>query len=290
MAGEDTAPCHNWHMTIDTQSLHSIATILRDTARDIVMPYFRDLGAHQVREKSSHLDIVTDADEAAEARITAQLAAAFPGALVVGEEAVAADESALDGLEAAELAFVIDPIDGTKNFASGLPLFGMMVAVVARGACVGGIIYDPILDDFAAAIRGQGAWVERADGHRSKLQVSTARPVDEMLGVVSWMFLPEPLRSRITGNLARFGGAANYRTAAHEYRLVAGGHYDFAFYRKLSPWDHLAGVLIHEEAGGYAACLDGRPYTVASASDAEGLICAPDASSWELLRDALLYD
>ena len=275
-------------MNIDTQSIGVIAGILRNAARDIVLPHFHDLGAHQVRTKSSHLDLVTDADEAAEALITSQLAQAFPGALVVGEEAVAADETALDGLESADLAFVIDPIDGTKNFASGLPLFGMMVAVLRRGSCIAGIIFDPILDDFAAAIRGQGAWTERPDGRRLPLRVCAARPVSEMLGVVSWMFLPEPLRSRVTNNMARFGGAANYRTAAHEYRLVAGGHYDFAFYRKLAPWDHLAGVLIHEAAGGFAACLDGRPYTLASARDAEGLICAPDEASWKAVRATLL--
>ena len=275
-------------MTIDTQSVDTLASVLRDAARDIVLPHFRELGANQVRAKTSHLDLVTDADEAAEVQITSALAQAFPGALVVGEEAAAADPAVLEGLEVADLAFVIDPIDGTKNFASGLPLFGMMVAVVARGTCIAGIIYDPIIDDFAAAIRGQGAWVERADRRRSPLRVSKGRPVNEMLGIVSWMFLPEPLRSRVTGNLARFGGAANYRTAAHEYRLVAAGHYDFAFYRKLSPWDHLAGVLIHQESGGYGACFDGRPYTVASANDAEGLICAPDEATWKVVHDALL--
>jgi fructose-1,6-bisphosphatase/inositol monophosphatase family enzyme len=90
----------------------------------------------------------------------------------------------------------------------------------------------------------------------------------------------------VTANLPRVAGAADYRTAAHSYRLLAAGHYDFVMFGKLAPWDHVAGCLIHEEAGGYSACFDGTPYGVASR--AAGLLCAPDEASWKLLRDALL--
>jgi fructose-1,6-bisphosphatase/inositol monophosphatase family enzyme len=98
--------------------------------------------------------------------------------------------------------------------------------------------------------------------------------------------MAEPLRSTVTANLSRTAGAVDYRTAAHEYRLVAGGHYDFVLFGKLAPWDHVAGCLIHREAGGYGACLDGSPYGIGSRSD--GLLCAPDAASWKLLREALV--
>jgi fructose-1,6-bisphosphatase/inositol monophosphatase family enzyme len=275
-------------MIPDAARIRTVAQILRDAAQSIVLPRFRDLAAGDIRQKSSHLDLVTDADVAAEAQITAQLRAAFPGALVVGEEASAEDPTILDGLGDAELAFVIDPIDGTKNFASGLPLFALMVAVLARGRTVAGVIHDPIVDDYAAAIAGGGAWVERPDGRRTALRVGRPRPIGEMLGIVSWMFMAEPMRSTVTRNLAHFAGAADYRTAAHEYRLLAAGHYDFAVFRKLAPWDHLAGVLLHQEAGGYAACLDGSPYTHAAYADGtEGLLCAPDAESWAALRTTL---
>jgi fructose-1,6-bisphosphatase/inositol monophosphatase family enzyme len=273
-------------MTFPIDAIRTVAEALRDAARQEVLPRFRRLGAGEVREKSSPLDLVTDADVAAEARIGAALAQAFPGAVIVGEEAASADPSLLERLPAAERAFVVDPIDGTKNFASGLPLFAQMAAVVEHGEAVAGVIYDPIGDDYAAAIAGGGAWIERADGHRTPLAVSTAPPLREMLGIVSWLFMPEPLRSTVTGNLARLGGAVDFRTAAHEYRLLAGGHYDFAMFGKLKPWDHLAGCLIHREAGGYSACLDGSPYRCTSRAPA--LLCAPDRASWIALRDALL--
>ncbi|HZQ59787.1 MAG TPA: inositol monophosphatase family protein, partial [Casimicrobiaceae bacterium] len=138
------------------------------------------------------------------------------------------------------------------------------------------------------AVRGQGAWVEHLDGTRIDLHVSIARPPREMLGIVSWLFMAEPLRSTVTRNLSRVGVAVDYRTAAHEYRLIAGGHYDFVMFGKMAPWDHLPGCLLHEEAGGYAACLDATPYTPASRTNA-GLLCAPDIASWTALRETLLH-
>jgi len=265
-----------------------VAGILGDAARTEILPRFRDLAAAGVRQKSSHLDLVTDADVAAEARIAEALANAFPSAVVVGEESASRDPAVLDGLDTAELAFVIDPVDGTKNFSSGLPLFGVMAAVLQRGAVVAGIVHDPIVGDCAIGLAGGGAWIEGPDGRQTALHVAAPRPLADMLGIVSWLFMAEPLRSTVTANLSRVAGAVDYRTAAHEYRLVAAGHYDFLMFGKLAPWDHLAGCLIHREAGGYSACLDGTPYAVTSR--AQGLLCAPDEASWTLLRDALIGD
>jgi len=272
-------------MSFDVHDLRKIAHAMRDAAQAEILPRFRSID-NAVREKASRLDLVTDADEAAERHIHRALAGAFPGARIVGEEATAHDPSVLEGLAEAEFAIVVDPIDGTKNYAAGLPLFGVMAAVLQRGVTVAGVIYDPIADDWALALREHGAWLERIDGTRIELHVSRPRPPREMLGIVSWLFMAEPLRSTVTRNLARVGVAVDYRTAAHEYRLIAAGHYDFVMFGKMAPWDHLAGCLLHAEAGGYSACLDGTPYTPASRIDA-GLLCAPDKASWIALRDAL---
>jgi fructose-1,6-bisphosphatase/inositol monophosphatase family enzyme len=273
-------------MTFPMRDLSLLANLLRDAAIAEIMPRFRNLTAGQIRHKSSVHDLVTDGDEAAELHITAALNAAFPGAMVVGEEGTAKNASVLDGLGDADLAFVIDPIDGTKNFASGLPLFGVMASVVQRGTIVAGVIYDPIVDDWAMGLRGEGAWLERVDGRRTDLRVASAAAPAAMLGMCSWIFMPPPLRSVVTANLPRVGGAVDYRTAAHEYRLVAGGHYHFLMFWKLMPWDHAAGWLIHREAGGYGAHFDGSEYDVTHLEG--GLLCAPDADSWRALHDALL--
>jgi fructose-1,6-bisphosphatase/inositol monophosphatase family enzyme len=272
--------------TFPFADVQTVVEILREAARVEIMPRFRGIVPKRTREKSSRQDLVTDADEAAEAAITAALLRAFPGAVVVGEEATERDPSLLDRLADPDLAFVIDPIDGTKNFASNLPLFGVMAAVVRRGEVVAGVILDPIEDDWAVALRGEGAFLERADGRRHDLRVGPAPSLPEMAGVVSWTFFSPELRDRLPARFPRVANASDYRCAAHQYRLLAGGFYDFGLYSKLMPWDHAAGWLLHREAGGYAACLDGTPYLPTRHEG--GLLCAPDRDSWTMLRDALL--
>lgn len=141
--------CENRTVRLSVAGSLVVAGVLREAAQAEVLPRFRDLAARGVRNKSSHLDLVTDADVAAEAHIARRLAAAFPHAVIVGEESASGNPALLDGLDAAGLALIVDPIDGTKNFASGLPLFGIMVGVLQRGTIVAGVIHDPIVDDPA---------------------------------------------------------------------------------------------------------------------------------------------
>jgi len=271
---------------LDTRSLEDVAQLLRQASQQEILPRFRRLGADAIRSKTGPLDLVTDADEAAEAVIAAGLAARFPGCLVVGEEGTAADPGLLGRLADAELAFVVDPIDGTSNFAAGMPLFACMAAAVVRGEVVAGWIHDPLGDDTALALRGEGAWIAAADGRRQDLSVAAPADPAQMVAAVSWVYLPEPLRSTVASRLPKLAAAVTYRCAAHEYRAAAGGHLHGLFYRRLLPWDHAAGWLLHREAGGYAARFDGSAYSPLHTDG--GLIAAPDRESWEALRDALL--
>jgi len=272
---------------LDARAASDVAALLREAARGEIMPRFRRLAPEVVRAKSGPLDLVTDADEAAERVIEAGLAVRFPGCVVVGEEAASADPGLLARLKDADLAFVVDPVDGTANFAAGLPLFGCMAAAIVRGEVAAGWIHDPLGDDTALALRGDGAWVEDADGRRiGDLGVAAPVPVERMVGAVSWGFLPPPLRARVASRLPRLAAAVQYRCAAHEYRLAAGGHVHVLFYNRLMPWDHAAGWLLHREAGGYAARFDGSGYTPLETTG--GLIAAPDRAGWEAVQAALL--
>jgi fructose-1,6-bisphosphatase/inositol monophosphatase family enzyme len=266
--------------------LAALADILRDAARAEIMPRFRRLAEGSVRTKSGPLDLVTEADEAAERHITAALQRAFPGCLVVGEEATEREPSLLRGLASADLAFVVDPVDGTSNFAWGMPLFGCMAAAMRRGEVVASVIHDPVSNTSAVALRGEGAWSEEADGGCHDFRVATPAPVEQMTGTASWRFLPEPARTMVAHNLPRVGASFVYRCAAHEYRLAAAGYCHYLLFGKLMPWDHAPGWLLHREAGGYSAMFDGSPYSVSVHNG--GLICAPDAESWRALRNALL--
>lgn len=265
--------------------LAEIVQLVRAVARTEIMPRFRNLAPGDVQTKSGPLDLVTAADEQAELRLTTGLGRLFPGCVVVGEEATSRNPALLEAIADAELCFVVDPVDGTANFCAGLPLFGTMIAVVRRGAVVGAVIYDPVGDDTAMAVAGQGAWLESAAGERSILRVAAPAPLAAMAGAVSWKYMPEPPQSVVCRNLPRLGAAWDYRCAAHQYRMLAAGHCHFAVYHRLLPWDHAAGWLLHREAGGWSARLDGSAYSAAHITG--GLICAPDEASWHTLRAAL---
>jgi fructose-1,6-bisphosphatase/inositol monophosphatase family enzyme len=268
----------------------AVAALLRDAARAEILPRFRRLAPGDIRAKSGPLDLVTEADEAAERVIAAGLRGRFPDCLVVGEEGTAADPSLLDRLAEAPLAFVVDPVDGTANFAAGVPLFGCMAAAFVAGQVVAAWIHDPMGDDTAMATRGGGAWLAAPSGERlTTLRVAPAVPVGRMVGSISWNYFQEPLRSRVPARLPRLAAAVGFRCAAHEYRLLATGDAHVALYHRLMPWDHAPGSLIHAEAGGHAARLDGAPYDPARHREG-GLLLAPDAASWAEARDALVGD
>jgi fructose-1,6-bisphosphatase/inositol monophosphatase family enzyme len=275
-------------MRFDHRMATDVAALLRDATMAEILPRFRRLTAGAIRTKSSPMDLVTDADEAAERQITRDLLARFPGCVVVGEEASAADPSILGKLADAELAFVVDPVDGTSNFAAGVPLFGCMAAAIVKGEVVAGWIHDPLGNDTAIALRGEGAWIEHEEYGRTDLRVAAAVPIEEMIGAVSWTWMEEPLRSRVTSRLSRLASGVQFRCAAHEYRLVASGGAHLTLYNKLMPWDHLPGWLLHREAGGYSARFDGSEYLPTHTGG--GLLLAPDKDSWQAIKTALLDD
>src|SRR5690606_6905512 len=117
-------------MSVDVSRL---ADVLRHAAQAAILPRFRRLDSSAVSQKTEAIDLVTEADVETERIIQAQAADLWPEALFVGEEAVSADPSLLDRLDDAKLAIIVDPVDGTANFAAGLPLFATMAAVVQGG-------------------------------------------------------------------------------------------------------------------------------------------------------------
>lgn len=272
--------------TFTLEDTRKLAAVLAETALTEVMPRFRNLPEGSVRGKSSPRDLVTDADEAAERMIGARLAKLHPGAVLIGEEASARNPALLNMLVDADLAFLIDPIDGTRNYVAGLPLFGMMIAACHRGDVIAGVIYDPVNRDSALAVRGEGAWMEYESGRRVPLTVAPPAPLEDMDGLIATGALPEPLRTTVNGHLSRLASTASLRCAAHEYRMLAAGHCHIALYNQLTAWDHAAGWLLHREAGGYAARFDGSPYKPTHRTG--GLLYAPDAGSWHAARKALL--
>lgn len=273
-------------MTFKRADLKRLSTIMAEAAETEIMPRFRDLGDGGIREKTGVLDLVTDADEKAEWMMRDACARAFPNALFVGEESVERDRSLMAKIADADLCIIVDPVDGTSNFAWGLPLFGVMASVVSKGETLAGLIYDPVGRDWRKGLKGEGAWAVNAAGSTRDLKVARPDALSEMTGLSSWYLMPEPQRSRTVANLGKTKACFNYRCAAYEYRMIADGLVHFSLHYKLMPWDHAAGVLIHAEAGGYSALLDGSPY---SATRHEGgIISAPDRATWDLIKSELV--
>ncbi|KKB79862.1 inositol monophosphatase [Devosia soli] len=263
-------------------NIERLAAILRQAAKDEIMPRFRRLDEGDIRTKTGAFDLVTEADENAERVITAAINAHSPDTVVIGEEAVAANPALLMWKFDDRTVIYVDPVDGTYNFAAGLPLFAVMAAVVQNGETVAGVIYDPMGDDFMMTERGCGTWQVFPDGRRVRQKFADPVALFDMGGLASVSYLPEATRPQILGNLAKVKMFANYRCAGHEYRMAAGGHVHFLMYNKLMPWDHVAGELMMREAGAYTARFDGSGYN-ASHTDG-GLLVAPDKGSWEALR------
>ncbi len=269
--------------------LRELADKLRQAAWQEILPRFQEVRDLDVRAKADATDLVTVADEAAERFLKREIERMMPGALFVGEESASQDPGLLDRLDHVETAVVVDPLDGTANFVAGMPLFGVMAAVVRHGKPIAGVIYDPMSDDWVMAEQGGGAFLIRPDGTERRLVVSAPAPLADMIGYVSTDFLPPAVKPDILARLGKARMFSSHRCAAHMYRAFAGGHAHFVMLDRLTPWDHLAGTLIATEAEAHVACLDGRPYDASKRTGA--LLAATDPDSWQVLaREIFAHD
>lgn len=263
--------------------IDTVSRIIRETAEAEILPRFRRLASGDIQEKTGPGDLVTAADLAAEAELERRLGELAPAAAIVAEEQAAEDPRIVERIGQAETAWIIDPVDGTLNFAEGRPEFAVMVAFVVGGRTEAGWIHDPMGARTAVAARGEGAWSEGG-----RLRVAAAAELAAMTGSLyaSARRTPE-IHRRIKALRHRFGRLTNKRCVGHEYLALATGMSHFALFTRLMPWDHAPGVLIHGEAGGFSARLDdGAPYSPTRRGGL--LLLAPDAPCWRRLADLLL--
>ncbi len=243
------------------------------------MPRFRRLAAAEIEEKSPG-ELVTIADREAEAVIARGLAAIRPDARFIGEEACAADPSLLDGLDQGAV-WIVDPIDGTGNYAAGKRPFALMAALVEYGETIASCILDPVDERIACAERGGGAWL---NGERIA-RGSGSPGLGAMTGIVSNFARPATAEPWLEALVERVGTLLpTRRCAGDEYPLVATGARDFALYWRTLVWDHAPGVLLLREAGGFAARLDGRPYRPGDAGGA--ILIAQTTAIWSEVATA----
>lgn len=259
----------------------AILDAVRRAARLAILPRFRLLTAEEVSTKSGPQDIVTAADLESEAMIAADLAAVWPEVPLLGEEGVARDPALRDRM-GHETCVILDPVDGTWNFAAGLGLFAVLLAVVRQGRAVWGVNYDPILDDWLEA-DASGAHLVTASGRR-RLHTAPARRACDLTGYVPHGLFAGDQRRRALLAGEAYARVTSLRCAAHEYRMLVGGAVDFMVSGPVAhPWDHAAGVLAVQAAGGVARFLDGSDYTTARGRGV--LVCASCDEVWSQVAE-----
>lgn len=273
---------------ISDDLLKTLMEDMRAVAAAEILPRFQAITSDSMRAKTVPDDVVTDADIGAEHALSQLLAERLPGIVVVGEEAVSEDRSVLDRIGAADLVAIIDPVDGTWNFAHGVPTFGSILAIVANGKTIAGIIHYPVMGDYIVARPGRDAWHVSAAGSMSRLSVAAPGPLSDIHGFVPLHMFSPSLQAEMAPRLPRISRTTTWRCSAWEYRMLTTGAMSFCLNAGIMPWDHAAGVLIHAEAGGYAALVTGEAY---SPTLTEGfLLTAPEQASWEEIRRALFED
>lgn len=220
------------------------------------------LGPRRIAYKGAPTNLVTEMDARAESLILDRLLAAFP------DDGVLAEESGVRGGTSGR-RWIIDPLDGTTNYAHGLPIFAVSIALAVGDRVDLGVVYDPNRDELWVAERGAGAWL-----NGSPLAVSATATLDESLLATGF---PYNIRETTDNNLAEFAaysararGVRRMGAAVLYLAWVAGGRFDGYWELRLGPWDVAAGSLLVEEAGGRVTNLEGgalvldRPAVVAS--------------------------
>jgi fructose-1,6-bisphosphatase/inositol monophosphatase family enzyme len=256
-----------------------VSALMRAVAADVVMPRFRRLADAEIAIKSAG-EVVTIADREAELRLHDGLAKLGLGARILGEEAVEQDPSLLDGVGEG-LVWLIDPLDGTANFASGRAPFGMMIALVDNGSPVAGWLLDPLSGRLCHAARGMGA---TCDGTLVRARSTGSGRPRAALGT---HFLTQDRRARVHALADQHLDVIPVpRCAAESYPRLVFGQDDVALFQRILPWDHAAGALFVTEAGGHITHWDGTPWRVGGRGI--GVLAAASPALWERAANILL--
>lgn len=269
---------------IEIPDPRKIAELVAEIAQAQILPRFRCLAEGDWREKGPG-DIVTVADEQAEAALTPRLQSLLPGSVVLGEEAAAADPSLMGLLRKHQPVWIIDPVDGTANFAAGKPDFCSMLALVSGDQLLAGWIHEPINGRTTMAVAGQG--VEILGSRRERTLPD--RTGDKLRGVVAVGHRgKEDLARRASAVRAGIDQVRSLRCAGLDYLRLIAGDLDFLLFSGVMPWDHAAGALIVHESGGLAGYLgNGGDYIASAALTAEGVLAATKPEVWHQVSATL---
>ena len=276
----------------DTENglIDDVAQLMIAAGQDIILPLYQNLSADDIATKSSDSDYVTVADRDAEFWLIPRLAALLQDTdsdvLVVGEESIS-DEPRLEKQIGKSLAFVIDPIDGTRNFVNGSPHFCSMISLIDHGEPLIAWIYRPIDGDVLVAVAGEGVHhMLLEDGKEMTEWEPVTRgfnrtSLSEMIGTGGIKGLNGQKRDEVRAQLRALSNRRLIGSAGCEAALIALGEHDYLMHSKTTSWDHTPVDLMAREVGAISLSLPTADAYSPTCDDA--LLIAPDEACWYAL-------
>ncbi len=261
-----------------------VSALIAEVAADKILPRFRQLSKSDIDDKGGG-DPVTIADIEAEQALTPRLMALVPGSRVIGEEAVHENPKLLDDLADDDPLWIVDPVDGTKNFTNGSPNFVVIVALLKARQTVAGWIYQPTEEKMTVAEKGAGAH----EGDR-RLFTSDTTELRDMRAAIHTGNIVKERRPLLNERAEIFASNQPLYCAGMVYQQLARGDLDCSFFGRTKPWDHAAGALILAEAGGHTAFTNDGVTYVADRGDRIGLIAASSEAVWQSVRTEIIKD
>jgi myo-inositol-1(or 4)-monophosphatase len=230
--------------------LDALRELVRAAARAELLPRFADVQRHVKHDGS----LVTAADLSMQERMRADLARSWPDFAFLGEEMSAAEQQGLMPGSGKGL-WCLDPLDGTSNFAAGIPFFAVSLALVVDAQVELALVHDPVRDESFVARRGHGAWLNAVP---LAIEVDPGVPLHRAIAVVDFKRLDAALAARL-GAAPPYGSQRNFGASSLEWCWLADGRFHVYLHGGQKLWDHAAGGLILSEAGGLAETLEGEP-------------------------------
>jgi len=230
----------------DLNDLEATRQLVSSAAAQELMTRFESVVADTKADGS----LITEADLAMQQRLQAELAARWPQFALLGEEMEAVEQQALLASPGRGL-WCLDPLDGTSNFAAGIPFFAVSLALIVDGAVYAAVVYDPARDECFSALRGQGAWL---NGRRLRAP-ATPETLREAMAMVDLKRLPEPL-VRALARQSPYRSQRSFGSVALDWCWIAAGRCQVYLHGGQRLWDYAAGQLVLVESGAVGGLLD----------------------------------
>ena len=273
----------------ETGLIDEVAHLMAEASATIIKPLYQNLSPDDVATKSSDTDFVTVADREAEFWLMPRLEALLPDAIALGEESISDDPAAEKQLRH-NLAFVIDPIDGTRNFVNGTPHFCSMISLIDKGEPLISWVLRPVDNDMFVAVADEGVFHSDIEEGEWQLLPPVMRrtQLGDMIGTGGIKGLSGQVRDEVRQQLRALPGRRLIGSAGCEAIMLATGAHDFLMHAKTTAWDHTPVDLFAREAGLVSAHMpSGDGY---SPFNAEALLVAPDETAWHQLANHIWTD